>query len=82
MGLIQELTKFLENKNKAKIENLEKENQELHEKLCKVLYERDKFEEQAYTLKRQKESALDEVVINQKRIDALLRQLSEKNGGK
>lgn len=80
MGLIQELVRYFEVKGDFSVIN--KENEELKEKLCQALTERDNFEYRYEIQKQRKNTALDEVVFCQKRIDALLKQLSEKNGGK
>lgn len=79
MGLIQELSRYLEAKYDpegliAENDRLRKENAEYKEKYCLEFSRADKQQEA-------KESALNELILCQKRIDALLRQLSEKNGG-
>lgn len=80
MGLIQELARYLEVKGDFAV--LTKENDELREKLNKVLQERDDFEYRYEVQKQRKNNALNEIISCQKRIDSLLRQLAEKNGGK
>ena len=80
MGLIQELTRYLELKYDK--DGILLENKMLKNKVAQLQEERDNFEIKAYNLEETKKIALDEIVQNQKRIDALLRQLSEKNGGK
>lgn len=80
MGLIQELTRYLELKYDK--DGILLENKMLKNKVAQLQEERDNFEIKAYNLEETKKMALDEIVQNQKRIDALLRQLSEKNGGK
>ena len=80
MGLIQELTRYLELKYDK--DGILLENKILKNKVAQLQEERDNFEIKAHNLEETKKMALDEIVQNQKRIDALLRQLSEKNGGK
>ena len=80
MGLIQELTRYLELKYDK--DGILLENKMLKNKVAQLQEERDNIEIKAYNLEETKKMALDEIVQNQKRIDALLRQLSEKNGGK
>lgn len=80
MGLIQELVRHLEAKVdpeglQFEIKKLEEQNEDLEEKNAKLYAECNFF-------KKQRDIALDEVSLCQKRIDALLRQLSEKNGGR
>ena len=96
MGNIPELRKFIIEDCNAKLKEmgaqlrkvkgdfavLTKENDELREKLNKVLQERDDFEYRYEVQKQRKNNALDEIISCQKRIDSLLRQLAEKNGGK
>jgi len=80
MGLIQELTRYWELKYDK--DGILLENKMLKNKVAQLQEERDNFEIKAHNLEETKKMALDEIVQNQKRIDALLRQLSEKNGGK
>lgn len=80
MGLIQELTRYLETISdpeglQFEIKKLQRENENLKEKNTKLYSECNFF-------KSQRDIALDEISLCQKRIDALLRQLSEKNGGR
>ena len=80
MGLIQELTRYLEAKcdpEMLQFENkkLRAENEDLKEKNAKLYSECNFF-------KSQRDIALDEISLCQKRIDSLLRQLSEKNSGR
>lgn len=80
MGLIQELTRFLEAiQDKS---NVEAENERLREQIDELLKERNNLQFNLDTQTLRKQNALDEVILCQKRIDALLRQLAEKNGGK
>ena len=79
MGLFQELTRYLKEKSDegliTKDKHLEVENEDLKEENFELKILNDKFQ-------RQRDIALDEISLCQKRIDSLLRQLSEKNGGK
>lgn len=79
MGLLQELTRYLEVKGDFK--TIIEENDSLKEENRKLKRENFELDEQLYLIKQSKQYALDEIVLNQKRIDALLRQLGEKNGG-
>lgn len=80
MGLIQELTRFLEAiQDKS---NVEAENERLQEQINELLKEKNNLQFDLDTQTLRKKNALDEVILCQKRIDALLRQLAEKNGGK
>lgn len=80
MGLIQELTRFLEAVQDKS--NVEAENERLREQIDELLNEKNKLQFDLDTQTSRKKNALDEVILCQKRIDALLRQLAEKNGGK
>ena len=80
MGLIQELTRYLEAKCDQEMlqfesKKLQVENEDLKEKNAKLYSECNFF-------KSQRDIALDEISLCKKRIDSLLRQLSEKNGGR
>ena len=79
MGLIQELSAYLKTKEKEGFitsdEALMKENENLKSENLNLKNDVEKY-------RCQRDNALDEVSLCQKRIDSLLRQLSEKNGGK
>lgn len=80
MGLLQELTNYLDAKFDSEglqfeIKKLKEQNEDLKEKNTKLYSECNFF-------KTQRDIALDEISLCQKRIDSLLRQLSEKNGGR
>lgn len=80
MGLLQELSKYLEAKGDLSTlvndnNSLREENQKLKEENTQLLFDRD-------TEIIRRNSALDEVALCQKRIDSLLRQLREKNNGR
>lgn len=80
MGLIQELSKYLELKYDK--EGIINENSELKKTVEELKKENNKLLTRADNQQIAKERAIDEIILCQKRIDALLRQLSEKNGGK
>lgn len=80
MGLLQELTNHLKAKLdpeglRFEVKKLKEQNEDLEEKNFELYILNNKFQEQ-------RDIALDEISLCQKRIDSLLRQLSEKNGGK
>lgn len=64
------------------VQGLTSENESLKTKVLDLLEKNARLQEKVEILDKSLKSALDEIVSNQKRIDALLRQLSEKNGGK
>lgn len=78
------LMTYFSNKEKLVKDNdkLTQDYNELYQKHLQALEERAKLFDKVNTLRESLNSALDEIVINQKRIDSLLRQLKEKNGGK
>ena len=87
MSLIQELSRYLEAKFDS--EHIVKENKHLKMENLTLkntnLILENKIQElksELNSVKESKKGALDEIILNHKRIDALLRQLSEKNNGK
>lgn len=79
MGLIQELTRYLEAKlnaetNELEVDFLKNENIELQKEVSEL-------KEKLHIAQQRKNDAIDEISLCQKRIDSLLRQLREKNGG-
>lgn len=74
------LMTYFSNKEKLVKDNdkLTQDYNELYQKHLQALEERAKLFDKVNTLRESLNSALDEIVINQKRIDSLLRQLKEK----
>lgn len=60
---------------------LQQENENNTLTIGELLEENSTLRDKADRLQKSLDSALDELVSSQKRIDALLRQLKEKNGG-
>lgn len=87
MGLLQELERYFskhydESLAEDNNESLAKENEQLRKKYDELS---EKYSNACYEieiLKVHKKTLLDEVTLCQQRIDSLLRQLREKNGGK
>lgn len=80
MSLLQELTRYLE--AKCDLKNIVEENNSIKEENEQLKKENLELRDKLHSTQESKKNALDEIVLNQKRIDALLRQLGEKNGGK
>ena len=79
MGLLQELNKYFDAQFDP--EGVSAENFRLKEEINELKECNRIIRNRCVLLEAQKDTALDEIASCQKRIDSLLRQLGEKNGG-
>lgn len=79
--MINELKNMLFEKLIPK-ETVYSQNVELEEELQVVKKQREELYAKLNEAREQLNTALDEIVLNQTRINALLKQLADKNGGR
>lgn len=79
--MIKQLAKYLANLNNKEVQLLNEDLSNEHQRVLDLL-ESDALKRQKIDkLENDKKTLLDEIVLNQQRIDALLKQLRDKNGG-
>ena len=79
--MIKQLAKYLANLNNTEIQLLNEDLSNEHQKVLDLLESNALKQQKIDKLENDKKTLLDEIVLNQQRIDALLKQLRDKNGG-
>ena len=79
--MIKQLAKYLANLNNKEVQLLNEDLSNEHQKVLDLLESNALKQQKIDKLENDKKTLLDEIVLNQQRIDALLKQLRDKNGG-
>lgn len=79
--MIKQLTKYLANLNNKEVQLLNEDLGVEHQRVLDLLESNALKQQKIDKLEKDKKTLLDEIVLNQQRIDALLKQLRDKNGG-
>ena len=79
--MIKQLAKYLANLNNAEVQLLNEDLSNEHQRVLDLLESHALKQQKIDKLENDKKTLLDEIVLNQQRIDALLKQLRDKNGG-
>ena len=79
--MIKQLAKYLANLNNKEVQLLNEDLSVEHQRVLDLLESNALKQQKIDRLENDKKTLLDEIVINQQRIDALLKQLRDKNGG-
>lgn len=79
--MIKQLAKYLANLNNAEVQLLNEDLSNEHQRVLDLLESNALKQQKIDKLENDKKTLLDEIVLNQQRIDALLKQLRDKNGG-
>lgn len=79
--MIKQLAKYLANLNNKEVQLLNEDLSNEHQRVLDLLKSNAIKQQKIDKLENDKKTLLDEIVLNQQRIDALLKQLRDKNGG-
>lgn len=79
--MIKQLAKYLANLNNKEFQLLNEDLSNEHQRVLDLLESNALKQQKIDKLENDKKTLLDEIVLNQQRIDALLKQLRDKNGG-
>lgn len=79
--MIKQLAKYLANLNNKEVKLLNEDLSNEHQRVLDLLESNALKQQKIDKLENDKKTLLDEIVLNQQRIDALLKQLRDKNGG-
>ena len=79
--MIKQLAKYLANLNNKEVQLLNEDLSIEHQRVLDLLESNALKQQKIDKLEKDKKTLLDEIVLNQQRIDALLKQLRDKNGG-
>ena len=79
--MIKQLAKYLANLNNKEVQLLNEDLSVEHQRVLDLLESNALKQQKIDKLEKDKKTLLDEIVLNQQRIDALLKQLRDKNGG-
>ena len=79
--MIKQLAKYLANLNNKEVQLLNEDLSNEHQRVLDLLESNALKQQKIDKLENDKRTLLDERVLNQQRIDALLKQLRDKNGG-
>lgn len=79
--MIKQLAKYLVNLNNKEVQLLNEDLSVEHQRVLDLLESNALKQQKIDKLENDKKTLLDEIVLNQQRIDALLKQLRDKNGG-
>ncbi len=79
--MIKQLAKYLANLNNKEVQLLNEDLSNEHQRVLDLLESNALKQQKIDKLENDKKTLLDEIVLNQQRIDALLKQLRDKNGG-
>lgn len=79
--MIKQLAKYLANLNNKEVQLLNEDLGNEHQRVLDLLESNALKQQKIDKLENDKKTLLDEIVLNQQRIDALLKQLRDKNGG-
>jgi len=79
--MIKQLAKYLANLNNKEVQLLNEDLSVEHQRVLDLLESNALKQQKIDKLENDKKTLLDEIVLNQQRIDALLKQLRDKNGG-
>lgn len=79
--MIKQLAKYLANLNNKEVQLLNEDLSVEHQRVLDLLKSNALKQQKIDKLEKDKKTLLDEIVLNQQRIDALLKQLRDKNGG-
>lgn len=79
--MIKQLAKYLANLNNKEVQLLNEDLGVEHQRVLDLLESNALKQQKIDKLEKDKKTLLDEIVLNQQRIDALLKQLRDKNGG-
>lgn len=79
--MIKQLAKYLANLNNTEVQLLNEDLSNEHQRVLDLLESNALKQQKIDKLENDKKTLLDEIVLNQQRIDALLKQLRDKNGG-
>lgn len=79
--MIKQLAKYLANLNNKEVQLLNEDLSNEHQRVLDLLESNALKQQEIDKLENDKKTLLDEIVLNQQRIDALLKQLRDKNGG-
>lgn len=79
--MIKQLAKYLANLNNKEVQLLNEDLSNEHQRVLDLLKSNALKQQKIDKLENDKKTLLDEIVLNQQRIDALLKQLRDKNGG-
>lgn len=79
--MIKQLAKYLANLNTKEVQLLNEDLSVEHQRVLDLLESNALKQQKIDKLEKDKKTLLDEIVLNQQRIDALLKQLRDKNGG-
>lgn len=79
--MIKQLAKYLANLNNKEVQLLNEDLNNEHQRVLDLLESNALKQQKIDKLENDKKTLLDEIVLNQQRIDALLKQLRDKNGG-
>lgn len=79
--MIKQLAKYLANLNNKEVQLLNEDLSNEHQRVLDLLESNELKQQKIDKLENDKKTLLDEIVLNQQRIDALLKQLRDKNGG-
>lgn len=79
--MIKQLAKYLANLNNKEVQLFNGDLSNEHQRVLDLLESNALKQQKIDKLENDKKTLLDEIVLNQQRIDALLKQLRDKNGG-
>ena len=79
--MIKQLAKYLANLNNKEVQLLNEDLSNEHQRVLDLLESNALKQQKIDKLENDKKTLLDEIVLDQQRIDALLKQLRDKNGG-
>lgn len=79
--MIKQLAKYLANLNNKEVQLFNEDLSNEHQRVLDLLESNALKQQKIDKLENDKKTLLDEIVLNQQRIDALLKQLRDKNGG-
>lgn len=79
--MIKQLAKYLANLNNKEVQLLNEDLSNEHQRVLDLLESNALKQQKIDKLENDKKTLLDEIVLNQQRIDALLKQLRDKHGG-
>lgn len=79
--MIKQLAKYLANLNNKEVQLLNEDLSNEHQRVLDLLESNALKQQKIDKLENDKKTLLDEIVLNQQRMDALLKQLRDKNGG-